>query len=295
MNRIKTIFTFFLLSIVFTSSSVLRVDYRDGRYNNVCKDLRNDVLLYFIFIDTKETSPWTEFDIMSTIDSLEVASRWLEQQAQENKIDLNIKTDYFIGNEYATINQNLPGESLEESLLQPNLKKGIQALNKWADNVSRKAGDSFYIIDKDGIPKTQAPKDTERLIAHLRDEYSVESVALMFMVNNYFRSDLSVALNTLTTEDVEFAIVSYKYPSVIAHNFLHLYGAADIYETPFRRSGRKIKLANELYPEGIMQDPYSKNIYEMNISGFTKYLIGWSDEVEPDFEVLLTDRMFSFF
>lgn len=294
MNRLKTVFIFLLLGFMFTSSSVLRVDYREGRYNNVCKDLRNDVLLYFIFIDTKETSPWTEFDIMSTIDSLGVATRWLEKQAQQNKIDLKIKTDYYIGNEYATVNQNLPEESVEKSLLEPNLKKGINALNKWADNVSRKAGESFYIVDKDGIPKTQPPKDTERLIAHLRDEYSVESVALMFMVNNYFRSDLSVALNTMTNEDVEFAIVSYKYPSVIAHNFLHLYGAADLHDTPFRRSGRKIKLAKKLYPQGIMQDPYSKNINELIISDFSRYLIGWTDEVDPDFEELLTDRMFSF-
>ncbi|MFW5819903.1 MAG: hypothetical protein ACOCWA_01330, partial [Bacteroidota bacterium] len=290
----KTIFIFLTLTVIFTSSSVIRVDYRQGRFNNVCKDLRNDVLLYFIFIDTKETSPWTEFDIMSTIDSLGVAVRWLEKAAKQNKVELTIKTDYYIGNEFATINQNLPEKSVEESLLHPNLKKGIEALNKWADNVSRKAGESFYLVDKDGIPKTQPPNDAERLIAHLRDEYSVESVALMFMVNNYFKTDLSVALNTLTTEDVEFAIVSYKYPSEIAHNFLHLYGAADLHETPFRRSGRKIKIANDLYPDDIMQDAYAKNIDELKVSRYTKYLIGWTDEIDPEFEDLLTDRLINF-
>ncbi len=293
MNKIKPVTIFLLLGFLFTSSAPLRVDYGDGRYNNVCKDLRADVLLYFIFIDTKETSPWTEFDIMSTIDSLDVAVRWLEKQAENNDIGLNIKTDYYIGNEYATINQNLPGKSVEESLLEPNLNKGVAALNKWADNVSRKAGESFYILNKDGIPKIQPPKNAERLIAHLRDEFSVESVALMFMVNNYFKSDLSVALNTLTTGNVEFAIVSYKYPSVIAHNFLHLYGAADLYKTPFRRSKRKIKLAGNLYPAGIMQDPYSKMIHNLNISDFTKYLIGWTKEPDPQYKPLLTDRFIS--
>ena len=43
-----------------------------------------------------------------------------------------------------------------------------------------------------------------------------------------------------------------------------------------------------------MQDPYSKNINELIISDFSRYLIGWTDEVDPDFEELLTDRMFSF-
>ncbi len=28
-----------------------RIDYRDGMYKIVCKDLRNNVLVYFIFVD----------------------------------------------------------------------------------------------------------------------------------------------------------------------------------------------------------------------------------------------------
>jgi hypothetical protein len=48
----------------------------------------------------------------------------------------------------------------------------------------------------------------------------------MFFVNNYFKADISIAMNTLSSDDIEFAIVSYKYPAEIAHNFLHLYGAA---------------------------------------------------------------------
>ncbi len=286
----------FLILMVLLSSAVLpvRMDYRDARYNNVCKDLRGDALLYFIFIDTRETSPWTEFDIISTIDSMGVAIRWLENKAADNNIKLTIKSDYYIGNEYATVNRNLPENTLYESLTKPNLKKGIEALNKWSDDISRRAGESFYIVEKDGIPKIQPPRDTERLIAHLRDEFSVESVALMFMLNNYFRSDISIALNTMISDDVEFAVVSYKYPSLIAHNFLHLYGAADLHKTPFRNSRRKIKLAGELFPSDIMQDPYAKNINELKISDYTKYLIGWKDEIAIEHEPLLTDRIITY-
>ena len=290
----RTIF-FILLSVLLSSALPVRLDYRDGRYKNVCKDLRNNALLYFIFVDTKETSPWTEFDIMSTIDSLGVAVRWIEKQAAEQNINLKIKTDYYIGNEFATVSRNLPGKTLTESLTEPNLSAGIAALNKWADDLSKKAGESFYIVEKDGIPGTQSPRDAERLIAHLRDEYSVESVALMFMLNNYFREDISVALNTLSDEDVEFAIVSYKYPAEIAHNFLHLYGGADLYETPFRRSGRKIKKALELFPNDIMQNPYARDIKELNISEYTAYLLGWTEDLDPDYEELLTDKVVSFY
>lgn len=278
------------IMLLMSSSLPVKMDYRKAMYNNVCKDLKNNVLLYFVFIDSRDTSPWTEFDIMSTIDSLGVAVKWLHNQAEKNNINLKIKTDYYIGNEFATISRNLPKGTVEKSLLEPGLEKGIQSLNKWSDYVAKIAGESFYMVNKDGIPQQQNPRDAERLIAYLRDEYSVESVALLFMVNNYFRNDISIALNTMTQEDVEFAIVSYKYPSEIAHNFLHLYGAADLYKTPFRRSEKKIRKAAEFFPNDIMQDPYARDIGELEISDYTKYLIGWNKEIDPTYESLITDK-----
>ena len=289
----KTILKLTLLSITMFFLSGFgsqKIDYRIGRFNNVCKDLKGDVLLYFVFVDTKTTSPWTEFDIRSTIDSMDVAINWLEKQADNNKVDLVIKTDYYIGKDFATLTRNLPYGTVKESISKPNFKTGLLTINKWADNLSMKVGESFTIEGKDGIPKQQNPKDAERLIAYLRDEFNVESVALLFMVNNYFRTDISFAVNTLTTEDVEFAVVSYKYPAEIANNFLRLYGAADLYETPLRTSSKKIKLANELFSNEIMQDPYAKNIWGLEISEFTKYLIGWSNELDPRYEPLLTDK-----
>lgn len=283
--------TLFSSVLIFMSGfSNLKVDYRLGRYNNVCKDLKNDVLLYFVFVDTKTTSPWTEFDIRSTIDSMDVAVNWLEKQAENNKVNLHIKTDYYIGKEFATVTRNLPLGTVRESILQPNMKTGLEQINKWADNLSRKVGESFIITEKDGIPQQQNPRDTERLIAYLRDEFKVESVALVFMVNNYYRTDISLAVNTLTNSDVEFAIVSYKYPAEIAHNFLCLYGASDLYETPMRKSAKKIKMADEFFSNEIMQDSYAKNIWNLEISEFTKYLIGWTDELDPRYEPLLTDK-----
>jgi hypothetical protein len=283
-----------ILLTLMSGFSSQKIDYNLGRFNNVCKDLKNDVLIYFVFIDTKTTSPWTEFDIMSTIDSMSLAVNWLQKQADLNNINLRIKTDYYIGKEFATITRNLPFGTVKESLTQPNLKKGLVAINKWADNLSKKTGESFVIAEKDGIPQQQSPRDSERLIAHLRDEFSVESVALMFMVNNYYRTDISFAVNTLTNEDVEFAIVSYKYPAEIAQNFLRLYGAVDLYRTPLRQSEKKIKLANEFFSNEIMQDCFAKNIWSLEISDFTKYMIGWSNELDPRYIPLLSDKLINF-
>ena len=273
-----------------TGLSLQRIDYRIGMYNNVCKDLRHDVLLYFVFIDSKTTSPWTEFDIKSTLDSVAVARKWLLEQAQRNNIPLNIKTDYFIGTDYSTISRNLPHGTIEKTAVTPNLKKGLQSLNEWSDQIARKMGSKFNISQKDGIPEIKSPRNKERFIAYLRDEYHVESVALLFFVNNYFRADISLPMNTLSTDDIEYAIVSYKYPAEIAHNFLHLYGAADLYPTLLRKNSKRTRELEKIFPDEIMLDPYAKKINELTISDYTKYLIGWTKTINPDLIPYLTDK-----
>jgi hypothetical protein len=267
-------------------------DFISARKNNVCKDLKNDVLLYFVFIDTKTTYPWTEFDILTTIDSIHVAKRWIEEQAKSAGVPLNIKTDYYIGNDYTTISRNLPKKSVSESIIDPGYKKGIDALNRWADYVARIIGSSLYIKEKDGIPTTKNPTTKERLIAHLRDEYAVESVALMFFVNNYFNDDISLSLNTMSTTDVEFSIVSYKYPIEISQYFLKLFGAADLHLSSERKSRRKVNMAKEYFPNDIMLAPASKDIQQMNIGDFTAYMIGWTEILNPKYAPLLSDRIF---
>lgn len=286
---------FFISLLIFPSGySINRIDYRKGINNNVCKVLKDNVLLYFIFVDSKDTSPWTEFDIRSTIDSISVAIRWLEIQARQNGISLNIISDYYIGEEYTTIRRPLPMGNVIKSVSEPNFKKGLEELNSWADNIAKRAGFSFNITEKDGIPEIKNPRNKERLVAFLRDEKRVESVALLYMVNNYFRNDISISINTMNTDDIEFSIISYKYPSVIAHNILHLFGAADLYKTLYRRNEKKILAATDYFPDDIMQDVYARNIYSLNIGEFTKYMIGWKQDLDPAYKTLLVDKIINY-
>ncbi len=280
-----------MILIVSSSYKVSRIDYRQARYTNVCKELKGDVLLYFMFIDSKYTTPWTEFDIQSTIDSIRTAINWLHLQARNNKIPLNIIADFYIGPEYTTISRNLPGVTVMESVTEPNSNIARENIKRWSDGIAKIAGISVTLRQKDGIPDIKSPKNKERLVAFLRDENKVESVALFYLVNNYYKSDISLPVNTFGTEDVEFAIVSYKYPSEIAHNFLHLYGAADMYGTLLRKNERNIRTLVGLYPDEIMQEPYGKNIYKLNISDYTRYLIGWTDNLDPALESLMIDKM----
>ena len=267
-----------LLSVLmlFPGNSFQRIDYHKGINNNVCKTLNGNVLVYFIFVDSQETSPWTEFDIKSTIDSLALAINWLEKQASDHGVSLNIIKDCYVGTDYSTIKKALPMGSVEKSVREPSFHKGIQELNDWADGIAKRVGTTFNIIEKDGIPEIKNPRNKERLVAYLRDEKQVESVTLLYMVNNYYKSDISVALNTLGHEDVECAIVSYKYPAVIEHNILHLFGAADLNRSVFRRNEKKIQMAKEFFPNDIMQDKERGNINRYEMGEFTRYLIGWT-------------------
>jgi hypothetical protein len=289
MKNLISIAVILLFSLLPSGFSLKKTDYRDARLKNVCKDLRGNALIYFIFIDNRTTSPWTEFDIQSTVDSVRVAINWLHTQAKKNNIVLNIISDFYIGEEFTTITKNLPSGTVSESISVPNLKKGTVLINTWADGIAKIAGNSLPIKEKEGLPEIQNPRNKERLVAYLRDENNVESVALLFMVNNYYKTDISVAMNTMSTQDVEFAIVSYKYPSEIAHNLLHLYGAADMYRTIYRQNDKKIKFLESEFPDEIMRDPYGKNIWSLEISSYTKYLIGWTNEIDYRYEAYLTD------
>ncbi len=280
-----------MVLLVPTSFKSTRVDYREARYRNVCKDLKGNVLLYFVFIDSKYTTPWTEFDIQSTIDSIRAAIQWLHIQARENDIPLNIVADFYIGSEYTTIRRNLPGPTVLESFTEPNSKQVKENIKRWSDGVAKIVGESVTLRPKDGIPEVRPPRNKERLVAFLRDENKVESVALFFLVNNYYKSDVSMPVNTFSTEDIEFVIVSYKYPSEIAHNFLHLYGAADMYKSLLRRNERNIRTLARLYPGEVMQEAYGKNLKDLTISNYTKYLIGWNETLDPSLEPLMIDKM----
>ncbi len=286
---IKIILTF-LLVVLSSAHSIRKIDFRRGIKNNVCKELKGKVLVYFVFVDTKETAPWTEFDIQSTIDSLSVAIEWLEQQASLNNISLNIISDYFIGNEFTPIRKNLEYSTIYKTATTPNLRKGIASLNKWADGIAARIGKEVQLESKDGIPEIKNPRNKERLVAHLRDENQLESVCLLYMVNNYYRNDISIPVNHLSSDEVEFSIISYKYPSIIAQNIVSLFGAADLSKTVYRRNDKKIKMASQFFPNDIMQDVYGIGLNRLEISELSQYLIGWKINLDPKYQSLLTDN-----
>ncbi len=98
-------------------------------------------------------------------------------------------------------------------------------------------------------------------------------------------------MNRLGTDDIDFAIVSYKYPAIIAQNILNLFRLAGLSKKVYRRNEKKIKLTSKLFPDDILQDVYIKNINDLRIGEYTKYHIGWNIKVDPKYHALLTDKI----
>lgn len=289
MKRLVTVLL--LAGIVFSASAQRRVKYDNtiSRDHNVCKKLKGDVLMYLVFVDSKYTKPWTYFDIASTLDSAVAAILWIEEQAKINGQTLNISLKYFYADSQLTVYKDLPKKSLYETIEKQKLKQLNYSMNQWSDAIAKKIGEAF---ERNGwqADKHTKIKNKERLIAKLRDDEKVESVALMFMMNNYYKKDYSAAFNTDSNEDVEYAVTSYKNPKTIAHEFLHLFGAADLYNTEQKTKDSKlVKLANKKFPNEIMTNKPIR-LEEAYICPITKYLIGWDDQIDENYRIALIEK-----
>ena len=257
--------------------------------NNVCKRLSGKVILYAIFVDSRYTNPWSTYDILSTSDSINKAISWIEKQAKEKNILVDIELDFHQDlKRIIPIENNLPRKTLTASLLTPT---GVNTRNidRWADKVGKKAL-QIYGPDTSTITRTKiSPKDRERLLARIRDIHKTDNVALMYFINNYYTEEISVALHISSNNNPEYSVVSFKNPSVIAHKFLHLFGALDLYISPFdknRKAKKKKDFVMKNFPNEIMAFPY-RSLDSLNISPLTEYLISWDNKLSKEHQQML--------
>jgi len=261
--------------------------------NNVCKTLLGNVVIYAIFVDSKYTNPWSKYDIETTLDSLKTAIQWIQSKAIEDSIYLNIKLDFHKTSQgRVPIKNDLSKKTLSATLYRRPLWAGVRDIYKWADKIASEAGKSLPIDTSKMTNIKNDLKTRERLIARLRDIHKTDKVALMYFINNYYTDETSLTLDITNDNNVEFSVVSFKNPSVIAHEFLHIFGAYDLYLTPFDTKKKEIKKKDKLlqmFPDEIMAFAH-RDIRKLQISEFTKYLIGWKKELSEDYQKLLFNK-----
>jgi hypothetical protein len=284
----RTLIISAFLALVFVPIQSCRLYYIPTVNNNVCKRLNGHVVLYAIFVDTRYTLPWSSYDITSTLDSIKRAMKWIEAQAAASGIPLTIDIQYYQNKGMVPLKNDFPNRTLSGTLFNPIVPIGIRKLDRWADALAKKAGRTMPADTSKIVNTKNKLSDRERLIARIRDLNKTDNVVLMYFVNNYYKQEMSVSIHTDSFTDIEYSIVSFKDPSVIAHEFLHIFGALDLYINPFqpKKSQRKNKRAMKEFPNEIMAFAY-RDISELNISPFTKYLIGWSNQLDDKYKNLV--------
>lgn len=279
----KSFFTLLLLFVLLGCKSYTKIG---SVRNNVCKGLEKKTIFYAVFVDSESTHPWTAFDINSTLDSIQISIDWLEKQASSKGINLSIDLEHAFNTSKDSVipfKEEFKYNTLSGTLFKYlDLTKGIDLLDDWSNDISKDVARTYPSDTSDIILSKNKANSRERLIAKLRNKYKTDNIALLFFVNNYFENEISIALHTSSGTETEYAIVSEKRPAVIAHEFLHLFGAWDLYIAPFDRNifeRHRKKRAMRKYPDEIMAFTH-RDIDSLKISPLTKYLIGWEPKLD---------------
>lgn len=277
----------FLVSILLVPSCTKKNQqaiYSPNRDRNVCKKMNGKVLMYVVYVDTKGGEKWTETSINNSLNLYKEAADWMEALAKRNNVTLDI--------EIKKANDNGKGVDCDFPIKNIGAittfdKKQLKKLNDWTDNVAKKLGASMAgKKPNDSMPDVLNPKDCERLIARLRNQYDTESVALFIETNHAEDNRMCIPLNTLDNDNIERVINSYKNSSVIAYEFLTLFGAEKLFYTKNGHSKKYAEFAAKEFPDDLMTDPFY-DLKKANIGAFTKYLIGWENTIDKQYHRLL--------
>lgn len=270
MKRIIAITILLLHSLIFSSFLGKDIDKEFGRDHNVCKTLRGNVLLYIVWVETRSSEEWKQYDLNSTLDSIAKAVDWIHKKASINNIPLKLNYDNGMNDSIYVVSQKLGGEV--PAIIQE--KDGVERIDKWTDKI---------------IKYHSGKKSKLALLSDLRNSYRCESVALIFMLNNYYKEDYIYSFNTTSNDNVEYAIVSTKRPNLIAQNILNLFGAPYLYHHPMTLNKGATNKLQKIFSDDIMANT-TGNIDHMKIGNVTKYFIGWSDDLDEEYERMVKEK-----
>jgi hypothetical protein len=246
------------------------VDKIFGRDHNVCKKLYGKVLVYMVFVETGDSSPWTDFDLNSTVDSVKMAINWLNETAKKNGKDLKINFNTQVDDTMKIVKQKLGGQIVD--LIDS--KDGIDKIDKWSNKI---------------IKVKTGEKNRLKLITKIRNEFNIESVALIFMVNYYYKEDFIFSFNTTSNEDIEYSIMSTKKPNLIAQDILNLFGAPYLYYHPSTVNKRDTKQLNKIFYNDVMANT-NADLRKLELGEITRYFIGWTDTLNEEYEKMVKEK-----
>lgn len=256
---------------------------------NVCKTLDDSVLVYAIFVDVDIYHPWTEFDIETTMDSLNKATSWIEAQAGAFNKPVNFNIIQHKQGSKWVIKEKSARASLSLNGLRSKNCKDLKKLNPWAEGIAAYAGKGLKYQSSQKMATTIRIKNKESLMLALRDKYKYENVSLLFFVNGYYEDHPSYTFYSATNgPNIEYSIITSKNPAVISHEILHLFGAVDLYPNSQYPNFNYVKIT-QAYPNEIMRIQH-KELRKLTISPITAYFVGWQDTLDDVNQQLLLHK-----
>jgi hypothetical protein len=294
----KIFFASLLALFTINSCGLFHKDYRIIAYDkmpntknhNTCKMLIDSVVVYAIFVDVDIYHPWTEFDIQSTVDSINKSVKWLESQAKKQSVSLSIKTVPHQQGSRRTIYEKSAKTSLSLYGIQAVNNRSMKKLKPWAEAISKYTGKGINYKPSTSIHQRLKIVNTQTLNLALRDKFKCENVAIMFFVNGYYEDHPSISFNTNTLDQkVEYSIITNKNPAVIAHELMHLFGAVDLYPN-FNFPNFNFLELKEKHPNEIMLVQH-KEINKLNVSPISSYFLGWQDTLDKSNTRLLFHKL----
>lgn len=251
---------------------------------NACRQLKDSAIVYAIFIDAKNFHPWTEFAINSTMDSIKKANKWMEEQAQKAGKKISIKTIHHMDGTKMSFSEKRTGtyyslnQNFSFSKTRNTKRKFVSHLNHWTDKMAKYVGKGVRPNSNKTGTRLKV-KTIETLILALQDKYKTDNVSVMFFVNGFYQKLPSVTYHAAFNGfKPEYSIVTCKNPATIAHEFLHLYGAVDLYPNS-NFPNFNYEEIEEIYPNEIMRSTH-KSINKLMLSPISKYYIGWQNSLD---------------
>lgn len=280
----KTIGFFIFALVVIGCATSVKLNHEWKRDFNVCKTLKGDVLVYPIFISEKRGAVWTKEEMATYMDSLKVATDWLTEQASMDSIELS-----FINKAHPRVSKTgLPGKSIDGTYSMTETILGIGKINKHYDNVTKKEFNAAKRTKEAKAPYISRPKTKDHFVSKLRNNYQVENVVLIFVHKpEEKKKHIILSVNTLSSKEMEFSVSSFKAPNLIAEQILELFGAA-VFHYDVKKK-KKVKIEEHIethFPNDIMAKPM-QNIRKSNMGEVTKYLVGWTSEIDPIHEIMM--------
>lgn len=235
-----------------------------------CRTLAGDVFSVTLFVDDAESS-WDEESIWRFWnEALLPGYDYLEREASERGIPLNF----------------------ESSCYYTGMSEGL-SVRYYGD--AGDADSTTFRTDMDMLSQvlqTMGFASEADFRQHMEDFSGCQDVVVTIALNKPGRSYAWCnSMNYVEFFECCFIYSSYKsgemdtYPCTVAHETLHLFGAEDYYDPYGDRPNRK-QMADRMYPDDIMYEPYV-NINYNEIGSFTEYTIGWRDNLPAECDTVL--------